>query len=891
MRPLTLEDPRTVGPYRTLVRLGAGGMGVVYLARSAGGSLAAVKVIRAEHAADPGFRARFRREAETAARITGPWVVPVLGADTEAREPWLATAFVPGPSLAQVVAAGGPLPAVTVRALGSRLAEALVVVHEAGLIHRDVKPGNVLLALDGPRLIDFGIARHEGATALTATGAVIGTPGYLAPEQASAGALGPPCDVFSLGCVLVYAATGRGPFGEGGGAGALFRTVHEEPDLTGVPPGSASLIAACLAKDPAARPTASRVRDALAGGGEAVPDLAGRAVPDPDRPEPSAPGASRDPRESLRAAPDLAGRVAPDPAGRVMPDPAGRAVPDPAGRVAPDPAGRAAPDLAGRAVPDPAGRVAPDPAGRVAPDPAGRAVPDLAGRAVPDPDRPEPSAPRASRDPRESLRAAPDPGESAARGESPRTASALTPWQAPAGLPALIAERSAAALALPDPEPLPTTPTPAGDETGRDEAAGHEATGQEGGPTRRRVLTGAAAGAVLLVGGSAAGWNALWGRGGRAGGSPAGSGDSPTYTIGLHTDLGGPGRATGLAHQRGAQLAVADHNSRKDKAFRLALRAEDDRGDPAAALRVAERLAADPAVIAVLGPTGAVLREELVQRYGAARLANVVVAAGSSTVESGTGLHLCVTRPLDRMLTPGLISYLTRTRPATRILLVEDAADPGLAGEVGSAFREATPTGATLLEHPLARGDAGFGAVARKAVAGRADAVVLGGGDASRAARLATALTAEGFTGARVAAGPALGPAFLDGAGEAADGWVSAEAYTDPAALPAARAFTAAHRKRFGAPPATWAAEAYDAVGLIARAAGTTSASDEVRSGIGGRLVRTEHRGIVRTLAFTASTRQMRMPDGIFLYRIEKGRPRFLGPYEEVREAPDGSGR
>ncbi|APS18484.1 hypothetical protein TK78_05600 [Streptomyces sp. Tue 6075] len=864
MRPLTSEDPRTVGPYRALVRLGAGGMGVVYLARSAGGSLAAVKVIRAEHAADPGFRARFRREAETAARITGPWVVPVLGADTEAREPWLATAFVPGPSLAQVVAAGGPLPAVTVRALGSRLAEALVVVHEAGLIHRDVKPGNVLLALDGPRLIDFGIARHEGATALTATGAVIGTPGYLAPEQASAGALGPPCDVFSLGCVLVYAATGRGPFGEGGGAGALFRTVHEEPDLTGVPPGSAPLIAACLAKDPAARPTASRVRDALAGGGEAASDPAGRVMPDP----------------AGRAAPDLAGRVMPDPAGRAAPDPAGRAVPDP---DRPEPS-------APRAPRDPRESL------RAAPDLAGRAAPDPAGRAVPDPDRPEPSAPRASRDPRESLRAAPDPGESAARGESPRTASALTPWQAPAGLPALIAERSAAALALPDPEPLPTTPTPAGDETGGDratgdEAAGHEATGQEGGPTRRRVLAGAAVGAVLLVGGSAAGWNALWGRGGRAGGSPAGSGDSPTYTIGLHTDLGGPGRATGLAHQRGAQLAVADHNSRKDKAFRLALRAEDDRGDPAAALRVAERLAADPAVIAVLGPTGAVLREELVQRYGAARLANVVVAAGSSTVESGTGLHLCVTRPLDRMLTPGLISYLTRTRPATRIILVEDAADPGLAGEVGSAFREATPTGATLFEHPLARGDAGFGAVARKAVAGRADAVVLGGGDASRAARLATALAAEGFTAARVAAGPALGPAFLDGAGEAADGWVFAEAYTDPAALPAARAFTAAHRKRFGAPPATWAAEAYDAVGLIARAAGTTSASDEVRSGIGGRLVRTEHRGIVRTLAFTASTRQMRMPDGIFLYRIEKGRPRFLGPYEEVREAPDGSGR
>ncbi|WP_098893113.1 MULTISPECIES: bifunctional serine/threonine-protein kinase/ABC transporter substrate-binding protein [Streptomyces] len=755
MRPLTSEDPRTVGPYRTLVRLGAGGMGVVYLARSAGGTLAAVKVIRAEHAEDPGFRARFRREAEAAARITGPWVVPVLGADTEDREPWLATAFVPGPSLAEVVGAGGALPTATVRALGSRLADALVAVHEAGLIHRDVKPGNVLLALDGPRLIDFGIARHEGATALTTTGAVIGTPGYLAPEQASAGPLGPPCDVFSLGCVLVYAATGRRPFGEGGGAGALFRTIHEEPDLTGVEPGLAPLIAACLAKDPAARPTASRVRDALtakAPGG------------------PGGPGRVRDPREY--------------------------------------PGRRGAPD--------------------------------------------QPELPPTSPDPH----------------ELPRTSPA--PWQMPAGLPALIAERSAAALALPDPEPLPVTlATPAGD-------------GAASGPTRRRLLTAGAAGAVLLAGGSTAAWIALRGSGAGAGGPSAGSAEPPTYTIGLHADLGGPGRATGLAHQRGVQLAVADHNAREDKAFRLALRTEDDAGDPAKALRVAGRLAADPEVIAVVGPTGRLLREDLVERYGTERLATVVVAAGSTTAESGTALHLCVTRPFDRVLSPGLISYLTRTRPATRVLLVEDAADPVLAAEVGVAFREAALTGATLLEHPLVRGNAGFGAVARKAITGRADAVVLGGGDASRAARLATALAGEGYTGSRVAVGPALGPAFLAGAGPAADGWVFAEAYADPTALPSARTFTAAHRRRFGAPPATWAAEAYDAVGLIARAAGTTSASGEVRNGIARRLVRTEHRGIVRTLAFDASTRRVRIPDGIFLYRIEKGRPRFLGPFGDV---------
>ncbi|MFD4339471.1 ABC transporter substrate-binding protein [Streptomyces anulatus] len=784
MRPLTSEDPRAVGPYRTLARLGAGGMGVVYLARTAGGTLAAVKVIRAEHAEDPGFRARFRREAEAAARITGPWVVPVLGADTEDREPWLATAFVPGPSLAEVVGAGGALPTATVRALGSRLADALVAVHEAGLIHRDVKPGNVLLALDGPRLIDFGIARHEGATALTTTGAVIGTPGYLAPEQASAGPLGPPCDVFSLGCVLVYAATGRRPFGEGGGAGALFRTIHEEPDLTGVEPGLAPLIAACLAKDPAARPTASRVRDALAAKAPGGP---------------GGPGRVRDPRE----------------------------YPGRRGAPAPHEFPRTA--------------SAPHEFPRTASAPH--------------------EFPRTASAPHEFPRTAPAPHE------FPRTAP--DPWQMPAGLPALIAERSAAALALPDPEPLPVTLGPAGD-------------GDASGPARRRLLTAGAAGAVLLAGGSTATWIALRGSGEGAGGPSAGSTEPPTYTIGLHADLGGPGRATGLAHQRGVQLAVADHNAREDKAFRLALRTEDDAGDPAKALRAAGRLAADPEVIAVVGPTGRLLREDLVEQYETERLATVVVAAGSTTAESGTGLHLCVTRSFDDVLPTGLISYLTRTRPATRILLVEDAADPVLARETGVAFRDAALTGATLLEHPLVRGNAGFGAVARKAMTGRADAVVFGGGNASRAARLATALAGEGYTGSRVAAGPALGPAFLQGAGAAADGWVFAEAYADPTALPSARTFTAAHRKRFGTPPATWAAEAYDAVGLIARAAGTTSASGEVRNGIARRLVRTEHRGIVRTLAFDASTRRVRIPDGIFLYRIEKGRPRFLGPFGDV---------
>ncbi|MFE6819111.1 bifunctional serine/threonine-protein kinase/ABC transporter substrate-binding protein [Streptomyces sp. NPDC057677] len=268
MQPLRKADPSTIAGYRLLGRLGAGGMGVVYLARSGGGALAALKLIRAEHAADPGFRERFRREAAAAERITGRWVVRVLGADPEAREPWLATEFVPGPSLAEAVALHGALPEPTVRALGARLASALGDMHEAGLVHRDVKPGNVLLALDGPRLIDFGIARSAGATALTATGAMIGTPGFLAPEQARvAGSddVGPAGDVFSLGCVLAYTLTGERPFGTGAVAAVVYRTVHEEPDLDGVPAPLLPLVSACLRKNPADRPTAAEVQAALGG--------------------------------------------------------------------------------------------------------------------------------------------------------------------------------------------------------------------------------------------------------------------------------------------------------------------------------------------------------------------------------------------------------------------------------------------------------------------------------------------------------------------------------------------------------------------------------------------------------------------------------------------------
>ncbi|MGI5458391.1 bifunctional serine/threonine-protein kinase/ABC transporter substrate-binding protein [Streptomyces sp. CA-249302] len=288
MERLLPSDPSRLGGHRLLGRLGAGGMGVVYLARSEAGDLAAVKVIRPEYADEADFGVRFRREADSARRVDSPWVVRVLDADTEAAAPWLATAFVPGPSLAEAVAACGPLPERAVRVLGKVLARALSAVHDAGLVHRDVKPGNVLLALDGPRLIDFGIARPTAVeeTALTADSVVVGTPGFLSPEQARARRVGPPSDVFSLGCVLAYAATGRLPFGTGAADALLYRTVHDTPRLDGIEDAeSRALLERCLDKEPENRPTtaeldAALVEDAPEGSIDWLPDAIVRMVAD-----------------------------------------------------------------------------------------------------------------------------------------------------------------------------------------------------------------------------------------------------------------------------------------------------------------------------------------------------------------------------------------------------------------------------------------------------------------------------------------------------------------------------------------------------------------------------------------------------------------------------------
>ncbi len=294
MEELHADDPRRIGPYWLEKRLGAGGMGCVYLGRSTGGHHVAIKAIRGELADDPSFRVRFAREVAAARRVNGIFTAPVVDADLDGPVPWLATTYIPGPSLAEAVARDGPLPAQSVLALAAGLAEGLQAIHSAGIVHRDLKPSNVILAQDGPRLIDFGISQSAGMSTLTRTGMVLGSPGFMSPEQAEGHEVGPPSDVFSLGAVLAFAATGHGPFGEGTTVELLFRVVNKDPDTHDLPAGIRPLIERCLVKDPLGRPTASRL-------------LAELGTPPPTAIRPAGPAAAL-PTATVRAEPAAASR-------------------------------------------------------------------------------------------------------------------------------------------------------------------------------------------------------------------------------------------------------------------------------------------------------------------------------------------------------------------------------------------------------------------------------------------------------------------------------------------------------------------------------------------------------------------------------------------------------
>jgi outer membrane protein assembly factor BamB len=284
-QPLQPHDPRRIGPYQVLGVLGAGGMGQVYLAAGPTGPVA-VKVVHPGLAPDREFRARFAREVEAGRRVRGPWTAAVVDADPDASTPWLATEYVPGVPLRQAVATAGPLPPPVVAALAAHLARALVTIHQAGLVHRDVKPGNVLLTADRPKMIDFGISRALDGTRMTTTGMTVGTPAFMSPEQADGAELSTASDLFSLGSVLVWAATGTGPFGEDSPVVLLRRILTTQPGLGALGGPVRDMVAECLRRDPAARPTAAQLADRLppapTGPGWLPPAVAA-LLPDPAR--------------------------------------------------------------------------------------------------------------------------------------------------------------------------------------------------------------------------------------------------------------------------------------------------------------------------------------------------------------------------------------------------------------------------------------------------------------------------------------------------------------------------------------------------------------------------------------------------------------------------------
>jgi serine/threonine protein kinase len=350
VKPLQSEDPRQVGRYQLLGRLGAGGMGEVFLGQSPGGRLVAVKLIRSELAADREFRVRFAREVAAARHVSGMFTAPVVDADLDAPRPWLVTAYVPGPSLAEAVDSQGPLPLGSVLTLAAGLAEGLEAIHAEGMVHRDLKPSNVLLASDGPRIIDFGISRAADATALTRANIFVGSPGYMSPEQALGEEVGPASDMFSLGAVLTFAALGASPFGDGTVTTLLYRVAHDRPATERLPGQLRPLVERCLAKDPPMRPTPDQlltelgtvdsgtnwlpqpVAETLIGYARPVagtttppaqpspppaPSAPGPLAPVPSAPEPTAPVPSApEPTAPVSAAPEP---TAPEPSASVPP--------------------------------------------------------------------------------------------------------------------------------------------------------------------------------------------------------------------------------------------------------------------------------------------------------------------------------------------------------------------------------------------------------------------------------------------------------------------------------------------------------------------------------------------------------------------------------------------
>ncbi|MBZ3905818.1 ABC transporter substrate-binding protein [Streptomyces scabiei] len=944
MERLRSSDPARIADHRLLGRLGAGGMGVVYLARTPSGSLVALKVLAAEYAEDAGFRERFRREVDAARRIRSPWAVPVVAADADAEAPWLATAYVPGPSLAEAVASYGPLPEHGVRVLGGRLAQALAEVHRAGLVHRDLKPGNVLLAVDGPRLIDFGIARAPEDTALTATGFVIGTPGYLAPEQADGRgdrAIGAAVDVFSLGCVLAFAATGRPPFGTGALDALLYRAVHDPADLDGVPTPLSDLLARCLEKDPAHRPEVEElVRELLPG------ELAGGADGEGSSPRVAGEGS---------AAADTAGASAPTATAEASPSgaaPEGSATSDTGGPAAAAATAEAsvsgaaskssaAADTGVPAAPAEATRGAGPGESAEAAAPGGDAVaPDAGSGAAPagtPADRLDAGDGGGAEAGAQAAAGAGAGVETEARFDDKAGAEAGAPAHSEADAAAdepvgggggssaswlpeevvrLIARRSTEALALPDIDrteiaagvtagaspdatPADATPTdavpgggsphgavPQSSDTGSGADTASPApgagdtvstAGAADAPARRRVLLAGAAGAVLVAGGGATWW-ALGRDSGSGGGKPAAASRRPAHIVALHGDLSGGQRDTGRAQERGLRLAVAEFNARRDAPFQVDVRAVDDAGDPAESARLAKRLADDPAVLAVIGPTTDATAQSALAEYDAAFVPVLGVSPGAIGLSVQGFRTFLNTRLPDSVISVYLDAVLRGAHPR-RVGVVVDRAADNYGWEISSTLsKQLNTAGQPYIPRVVSTMRSGFEEVVDDLLAADTDSFAFAGLP-DRAASFARTLRERGFSGAR-AGGPALlDPRFLTAAKEDADGWAIVAPIIDPTGVPAAKAFVAAYRKRWREAPPRYAVEAYDTASLVLTSLAGLPAKGRTREDLFAALLAAKYEGITRTYAFQEKTGLPAIDGtGGHLWRVEDGAFVYGGP-------------
>ncbi|MEU1182922.1 ABC transporter substrate-binding protein, partial [Streptomyces sp. NPDC005820] len=453
----------------------------------------------------------------------------------------------------------------------------------------------------------------------------------------------------------------------------------------------------------------------------------------------------------------------------------------------------------------------------------------------------------------------------------------------PEVLTRLIARRSAAVLALPDVSATEVPVTRDGADmatAGGESPGGATAAGSGGSPTRRRFLVLGSAAGVLAAAGTATWWTA-----GRPDGTSGqgGSATLPGLTLAVQADLSGSGRTTGRAQENGVRLAVDRLNSRTGRTFQLALQVHDDRGDASRAQDIARRLAADEQVRAVLGPSTDVCAKATLALYQKALLPMVSVSVGLVDGSAATYRVYAATRPDDATLVTPLVAYLVRTADARRTVLVDDAAEGDFSWRVCSGVAEALGSGRTVIRRTLAADadtDGAFRALAEAVTGAGADAVVFGGGYA-RAARLARALRSAGFSGARLATERACDARFLTSAGDAADGWVFATAYLDPARVTAAKSFVTAYRARFGAAPPPYAAEAYDATLFVARALTSLGADHAERGAIVGRLRETDYRGITKRLHYTGSSTRYTM-DAMYLFQASGDAFRFLGQYEDA---------